>query len=175
MTIAFAEEEPMAPLATAAELAGFRGAPFDEAAVHAASDSIRDECGWHIGPKLRSIIRFRGVKGTTLPILLLPTLRLIDVVSVTDKDGNPLYDLEWLPNGVLEREGGFPPWVEVTFFHGYTECPKALLPIIAERAVAASKGRIKSEALAGRSVSLDGGYDPASAAVLAKYKVNGGP
>lgn len=174
MTIAFVEQGPLAPLASAAELAGFRGAPFDPSVVEAAGDSIRDECGWHIGPKAQTTIRYRGVKGTTAPVLILPTLRLIQVFSVTDRDGNPLDGLDWLENGVLEREGGFPPWVEVTFQHGYESCPKALLPIIAERASAASRGRIKSEALAGRSVSLDGGYDPASSLVLSKYKLRGG-
>lgn len=174
MTIAFVEQGPLAPLATAAELAGFKGAPFEDSVVHAAGESIRDECGWHIGPSARTTVRYRGVKGATAPIIILPTLRLTNVLTVTDKAGNPLDGLDWLENGVLERDGGFPPWVEVTFQHGYDSCPKALLPIIAERAAAASRGRIKSEALSGRSVSLEGGYDPASSAVLSKYKLRGG-
>lgn len=161
---------PVEPMTTVAALAGFNGS-FTEAVVNSAADSIRDECGWHIAPEITTTMKFRG-EGS---LILLPTMRLIHVTSVKDRNGNPVGGFDWLQNGILERPGGFPPFVEVTFVHGYRECPRALLGIIAERAAARSGGRIKSEALAGRSVSLEGGYDPVSERVLTAHKLQGAP
>jgi hypothetical protein len=158
---------PLEPMATAANLAGYNGAPFTEAAATSAGDSIRDECGWHIAPEVTTTMKYRG-HGS---VILLPTLRLLNLVSVKDRDGAAVEGVDWFENGVLEREAGFPPVVEVSFIHGYRVCPPALLPIIAERAAASSAGRIKSEALAGRSVSLEGGYDPVSERVLTRYRL----
>jgi hypothetical protein len=172
MLIAFGTPDvPLVPLATAAELAGFKGGPFTDPVVQAAGDSIRDECGWHIAPAITTTMQFRG-EGTTI---LLPTMRLIEAPVVTDADGQRLPGVEWYRNGVLECPTGFPRYVEVMFRHGYPECPKSLLPIITERAQASAGGRIKSEALAGRSVSLEGGYDPVTPGVLSRYKLQDGP
>jgi hypothetical protein len=171
MMIALATPDyPLEPMATVGNLAGFNGGPFTDAVVASAGDSIRDECGWHIAPVVTTTMKFRG-DGS---LILLPTLRLMDVTSVKDRDGNLISDAEWFQNGILERAGGFPPYVEVTFMHGYRVCPPSLLAIIAERAAARSAGRIKSEALAGRSVSLEGGYDPVSSRVLQAYRLQGG-
>lgn len=163
--------EPWVPLVATGDLNGFSGGPFVAAVVDSSADSIRDECGWHIAPTVTTTVRFRG-RGLTK--VLLPTLRLVELVSVVDGDGNPVTDVEFYDHGVIEREAGFPKWVTVTFTHGFSEAPKALLPIIAERASAGSNGRIKSEALAGRSVSLEGGYDPISTRVLNAYKLQRG-
>ncbi|AZS11706.1 head-to-tail adaptor [Arthrobacter phage Maja] len=162
-----APDYPLEPMATAGDLAGFNGGPFADPVVASAGESIRDECGWHIAPVATTVMKFRG-EGS---MILLPTLRLMDVTSVRDSDGNLVAGVEWLQNGILECSGGFPPYVEVTFMHGYRVCPPSLLAVIAERAAARSAGRIKSEALAGRSVSLEGGYDPVSAGVLQRYKL----
>lgn len=172
MLIAYGTPDfPLEPMATVSDLAGFNGAPFTQDVVTSAGDSVRDECGWHIAPEISTTMKFRG-EGT---LILLPTMRLMDVSLVRDRDGYPVAGVEWLQNGILECPAGFPPYVEVTFRHGYKVCPPSLLGVIAERAQARSGGRIKSEALAGRSVSLEGGYDPATAAVLNRYRLQDGP
>lgn len=172
MLIAYGTPDfPLEPLATGAALAGFKGGPFQDVVVRSAGDSIRDECGWHVAPEVTTTMKFRG-EGS---VILLPTMRLLDVTLVRDRDGYPVAGVDWLENGVLECAGGFPPYVEVTFKHGYKVCPPSLLPVVAERALASSGGRVKSEALAGRSVSLEGGYDPVSPKVLTNYRLQGGP
>jgi hypothetical protein len=172
MLIAYGTPDfPLEPLASANELAGFKGGPFTDAVVASAGYSIRDECGWHIAPEVTTTMKFRG-EGTAI---LLPTMRLMDVSLIRDRNGYPVTGVDWYQNGTLECEAGFPTFVEVTFRHGYKVCPPSLLPIIAERAQASSAGRVKSEALAGRSVSLEGGYDPISPDVLNRYRLQGGP
>lgn len=172
MLIAYGTPDyPLEPLASPADLAGFKGGPFTDPVAQAAGDSIRDECGWHIAPEITTTMRFHG-EGS---VILLPTIRLLEAPVLTDGDGRRLTAFEWYPNGVLESPTGFPRYVEVMFRHGYSKCPPALLPIVAERAQASSGGRIKSEALAGRSVSLEGGYDPVSTGVLSRYKLQDGP
>jgi hypothetical protein len=160
-----------APLVDVADLSEFRGAPFTAVVVGAAADSVRSECGWHVAPSASEVVRLRG--GSR--VLLLPSLHVTAVASITDGDGNAVTGWDWFENGVVELpSSSFPRVVSVTFTHGYESCPQALLPIIAERASAQASGRIKSEALAGRSVSLEGGYDPVAAGVLARYTLNGG-
>lgn len=172
MMIAFGMPDyPLEPMATASSLAGFNGGPFTDAVVAAAGDSIRDQCGWHIAPEATTTMKFRG-DGR---LILLPTLRLTDLTSVKDRDGNLVEGVDWFENGILERADGFPSYVEVTFRHGYRTTPRSLLPILAERASASARGRVKSESLAGRSVSLDGGYDPLSEGTLAAYTLPGRP
>lgn len=160
---------PLESLAAVTDLAGFNGGPFTQAVVDSAGDSIRDECGWHIAPEVTATVKFRG-EGT---LILLPTLRLTTVTSIKDRDGVEIDGVDWYENGVVERAGGFPSFVEVTFVHGFRVCPRSLLAIVAERSAARSAGRIKSEALAGRSVSLEGGYDPVSSRTLNAYRLQG--
>lgn len=162
---------PLEPLAAVTDLTGFNGGPFVQPVVDSAGDSIRDECGWHIAPEVTAVMKFRG-EGA---LVLLPTLKLVTVISITDRDGQPVDGVDWYENGILERASGFPSYVEVTFVHGYLVCPRSLLAVVAERASARSAGRIKSEALAGRSVSLEGGYDPVSSRMLNAYRLQGRP
>lgn len=160
----------MEPLIQVTDLLGFRGAPFAGNVTQAAAESIRTQCEWHIAPSVEETVKLRAGGS----VVLLPSLHVTAVASVTGNHGTAVTGWEWFPNGVLEKPDGFPAFVTVTFTHGHPTCPVELLPIIAERAVSQASGRIKSEALAGRSVSLEGGYDPASAGVLAKYTLNGG-
>lgn len=158
-------------LADASELAGFKGAPFVPATVEGAADSIRSDCGWHIAPVVTTVKKMRG--GGV--VLILPTLNLVEVVSIKTSDGTVLSGFDWLDNGVVERRHGFPRFMEVTFRHGYEKCPPALLGVIAERASSGSYGRVKQESLGGRSVSLDSGYDSVGGAVVQKYTLPGRP
>lgn len=158
-------------LAVAADLAGFKGAPFSPQIVEGAADSVRSDCGWHIAPLLTTTKKMRG--GGT--VLILPTLNLVEVVSIKTTSGADVTDFDWLDNGVIERRHGFPRFVEVVFRHGYEKCPPALLGVIAERASSGSYGRVKQESIGGRSVSLDSGYDSVGGAVVQKYTLPGRP
>lgn len=172
MPVAYAIIPDMVPLAAGADLVGFRGAPFPEAVTQAAAESVRAECGWHIAPHLELTIKVRTGGADTV---LLPSLKVVVVLSVVDQDGAAVTGWESWENGVLERPGGFPNVVTINFVHGYPRCPKDLLGIIAERASASAAGRVKSESLAGRSVSLDSGYDPVTAPILNTYKLGARP
>jgi hypothetical protein len=158
------------PLISASDLTGFRGAPFVQAVADAAAGAVRAECGWHIAPEVNETARVRG--GSR--ILLLPTLKLTGVTSITDTDGNAVTGWEWFESGVVELDfGSFPRVVIVSFRHGYPACPAELLPVIAERAVAQSSGRIRSESAGGVSVSMETGDDPTGTSTLARYRIPG--
>lgn len=160
----------MDPLIQAADLVGFRGAPFSDQVAQAAAESLRAQCDWHIAPSEVETVKLRGGGFT----LLLPSMHVTEVASVVDNYGNAVTGWEWFPNGVLESPSGFPSFVTVTFTHGFPECPVELLPIIADLAVSQSSGRIKSEAAGGVSISMESGDDPNGSRVLAKYRLHGG-
>lgn len=165
-------QDPIGPLVTPADLAAFRGGPFGEAVTNAAAQSVRTECGWHIAPSTKQTI---AVRTGGADAILLPSLHVTAVNSVTDRNGTPVDGWDVWSNGILERPGGFPDAVQITFTHGFETCPKDLLGIIAERAASQASGRIKSEAAGGVSISMESGYDPATMAALAKYLIEGGP
>jgi len=171
VTTSTIELPPVAPLVAVSDLVGFRGAPFPAAVTQAAAESVRSECGWHIAPRIEQTIMVRTGGGDTV---LLPSLQVAEVASVTDRAGAAVDGWEVWSNGILERPGGFPRTIVVTFTHGYTACPKDLLGIIAERASAQAAGRVKAESLAGRSVQLDGGYDPLTQTIINAYRLTGG-
>lgn len=160
------------PLVRSTELTGFRGAPFPPAVLVAAAQSIRTECEWHIAPLVESTVKLRAGTSDTV---LLPTMHLVEVLEVTSSAGALLFGWEAMPDGTLERPGGFPRFINVKFRHGYESCPAELISVIAERAISGSAGRITAESLGGRAVSLESGYDSVSMAVLQKYKLQGGP
>lgn len=163
---------PIGPLVDPAALASFRGGPFDAAVTNAAAQSIRSECGWHIAPSVETTVAVRTGGADSV---LLPSLHVTAVASVTDRrSGAQVTGWEAYDNGILERPGGFPDAVEITFTHGFETCPEDLLGIIAERAVAQSAGRVKSESLAGRSVQLEGGDNPTTQTTINAYRLTWG-
>lgn len=108
----------------------------------AASDVIRSECGWHIAPVIDDQI---VTGGPYAHLLFLPTLRLVELLSLTsDGDTVDLADVRWSDNGVLEghwshRRGS----VTVNFRHGYDQVPagmKALACAVAARAALSPTG-----------------------------------
>lgn len=162
----------MEPLVKGTDLIGFKGAPFPATVMDGAAESIRTECEWHIAPVIVTTVKIRAGGADTV---LLPTLRLVEVEEVTSSTGEPVTGWEELENGVLERAGGFPRFINVRFRHGYEKCPPELLSVIAERSVSGAAGRISQESLGSRSVSLESGYDSVSMSVLQKYKLQGSP
>ena len=163
---------PLEPLVQGAELVGFRGAPFPPAVLNAAAQSLRTECEWHIAPVVESTVKLRAGTSDTV---LLPTMHLVEVLEVTSSAGDVVTGWEAMSDGTVERQGGFPRFINVRFKHGHEICPAELLAVIAERAVSGAAGRITAESLGGRAVSLESGYDSVSMAVLQKYKLQGGP
>lgn len=171
MPLAYASIPDMASLVSAADLAGFRGAPFPETTVQAAAETVRAECGWHIAPQIEQTIKVRTGGADSVN---LPSLMVYDVLAVTDRFGTAVTGWDFWEHGVLDLPGGFPDVIKVTYIHGYRTCPKDLHGIIAERSGSQVSGRVLAESLAGRSVQLDGGYDPNTPAILNAYRLNPG-
>lgn len=157
----------------ASDLLGFAGAPYQQKAVDAAVGSIRAECEWHIAPQREDTWTLRTGGSDTL---VLRTLRVVEVKALASphrRDLTPA-DVYDLGDGVLLMPGGWPDVVTITVQHGFDECPDELLALIADRARATvGGGRVKSESIGGRSVTLEGGIDPATDTVLSRYMLGG--
>jgi hypothetical protein len=63
----------------------------DEDAWAATVAEVRAFCGWHIAPEVTETLTLDGPGGY---VLVLPTLHLVDLVSVTN-DGTAITDPEW--------------------------------------------------------------------------------
>lgn len=173
MEINLTDDAGMPELVEASALVGFRGGPFPSSAVQAATDAVRTECGWHIAPVITQAARLR-VEGD---LILLPSLRVHEVLTVTTANGAAVTGWQWEGDAVVRLPSHCRGLrvVDVTFRHGYSACPPALLPALAERAAAHTGGRIKQESLGGRSVSLEGGYDPTTTAAMDRHRLHWRP
>jgi len=159
---------PDQPLAAPADVVGMRGAPFPASVLRGAGEAVRTVAGWHIAPSVETTVKVR----TSGRVVLLPSLYVTAVASITDRDGRAIDGWDWLPEGIVERDHGrFPRIVTVTFTHGYAKVPADLLSIISETAGASTHGRVRSESLMSRSVTLAADADPVIAAVLARYRL----
>lgn len=123
--------------------------------VDAATALVRSYCGWHIAPVLDEDATLDGPGRN---VLILGTLRLVDVTSITE-DGvlvDPT-DYEWSSSGIIRRTGGNPQslwgscwsprWsghlrgLQVQFSHGYEGWPlevQAVIDELSTRATATS-------------------------------------
>lgn len=84
--------------------------------------AARNYCGWHVTPQASTEVVLDGPGGI---LLALPTLRLIDLESVTeDGDDVDVATLEWSANGVVRKQSG-QPWtaklgaITVEMTHGF--------------------------------------------------------
>lgn len=104
--------------------------------LRAANRAIRNYCGWHVTPVItQTIRRDRPSSG----VLLLPTNKLVSVLSCTSDGVDVLANVEWSENGMLEltcgawsrRLGGIVVQIE----HGYESAPDvaALVATLAAR------------------------------------------
>lgn len=130
----------MVSLVTVAQLAAYPRTPpgLDvsgaQPLLDALSDEIRTYCGWHIAPTVTEIVT---VDGSGTDVQGLPTLHLLDLLSVTDA-GTALTvaDVEWSTNGTMRRPGR--RWttrlrgVVAEIRHGYAETPPMLVALICE-------------------------------------------
>ncbi len=116
-------------------------------ALDAATDLIRDYCGWHIAP---SVTETLTLDGNTAGVLAIPTLKLTSVVSVTI-DGT-LHDpavYEWSQSGYLRLYGGHRlRSVAVAVVHGFPVVPEVVKSVcltVAARALASPEGFIREQ------------------------------
>lgn len=164
--------EPLPPLVVPADLEEFRGAPFSATTVNAAASQVRKIAGWHIAPSITATVTLDH-DGSS--VLYLRSLYVTDVVSVRDVSGSTPRDLtgwRWSQDGMIE--GHFPAGfrsVEVTFTHGYKECPEDLLPVIASR----TQRRVMQESLGSRSVSYSAESDRSVESTLESYRLGPRP
>ncbi len=155
------------------DLVGLPGAPFSPAVVASAADALRVECGWHIAPEVTHTARVVA-SGCTL---VVRTLRLVEVLSVTDRNGNDV-GVEYAdPAGIISLDHAVHGPVTVEFKHGFERCPPALLGVIAEDAQRVRRGQVRQESLGSRSVSYGTAAEVATVSdpVVARFKLGPRP
>lgn len=106
---------PLPPFATVPQYEALTGAtapPGTADALAGASAAIRRYCGWHIAPVITASLTLDG-PGTR--ILMLPTLRMVELTGITEYasglgtavyDLIPDVDLEWSINGTVRKRSG---------------------------------------------------------------------
>ncbi|MGC4891084.1 hypothetical protein [Micromonospora sp. DT227] len=124
--------------------------------IDMVSAEIRSHCGWHITPIADDTVT---VDGSGSQVLALPTMRLLDVVSLKERGVDvDVAGVQWSEAGYLWRAA---PWtsalrgVEVQISHGYAATPPELAAVVcgaAARAMANPSG-VAREASGGESVS----------------------
>lgn len=125
-----------APLVDAANIATYRGAPFESVLLDAACGAVRSHCGWHIAPRLDDhLVLVSGPAGRRL---VLPTLNIVEVTAIRDVvTGVAVTGWRVGGAGMLIRDTGWPRGednLEVTLTHGYDTCPPEIVAVIVERA-----------------------------------------
>lgn len=144
---------------------------FSEAAPltpqQAAEGAVRAYCGWHVAPVVtETLVR----DGNGRSMLVLPTMRIVDVHSVRVGGVDVTGSVRWSEAGMLEGVC-FPRrfrTVEVELEHGYSpdELPEVLG--VVERAAKRfeSDPRVRAQSVAGASVSYATGWAVTGGAVL---------
>ena len=134
---------------------------------------IRTLCQWHIAPVMEATVRF-----TSGGIFTLPTLKLVELVSLTS-EGVPLDvskidvddtgTIQWCERSSRKRGG-----LVVTFRHGHETAPPELIPLAARLQRTLSDGvmttRVGNISVTPAAVSAaTEGLEPHIAAILARY------
>ena len=123
----------------------FAPAPYgvDEQAFVAAADAVRAYCGWHVAPVVEETLILDGRGGGRL---ILPTLRVVDILSLT-VDGMIVDEPVWSTAGVLwGRFPDRPRSVTVTLQHGYETAPTDLVALITAVTAAGSVAAVPASA-----------------------------
>lgn len=117
----------------------------------AASASIRRRCGWHIAPVVSQTFTVDGPRGT---ILTLPTLRLVDVIAVSnDGVAADVSTVEWSHDGQLRGS-----WssrfrgVQVTILHGFEDVDD-LVQLVVELSRRVQPKEVAAKTIGNRSVT----------------------
>ena len=98
-----------------------------ESALAAASQAIRNYCGWHVAPSMSCVAYPEGGS----PVMRLPAGYVSSVTKVTE-GSEELSDYEWRSDGLLRRDRNWPDkWesVKVEYAAGYDA---AAVPDLAE-------------------------------------------
>ena len=150
-----------------------------QAAIDAATDAVREYCGWHVTPVIQDDeLQVRG-NGST--VLQLRSLRVASVASVTDEAGAPVTGWKVAPEGYLYGRAWSDGHVyTVTLTHGYAEAP-ALAQVIlraAARAISSPDGQVPTSVSLGSArvglggvVSAAGAFPQSDMAILDRYRL----
>lgn len=120
--------------------------PLTKFFLGAATEAVRNYCGWHVFPVREETLILDGPGGH---LLVLPTGKLLDVVSITEL-GETVTDFEWSADGKLRKRC----WTEryraisITVRHGHSSAQDLLSTIyaIASRAASSPSGAIQDTA-----------------------------
>ena len=159
------------PLVLPGDLDGFPGAPFSPEPVMSAAADLRRAAGWHIAPSVTETVT---LDHDGAGVLRLRSLYVTAVTAVRDVSTDTPSDLtgwRWSQDGMLS--GCFPCGfrsVEVTFTHGYPQCPAELLPVVASR----TQRKVMQESVGARSVTYSSDSGPAEPA-LESYRLGPRP
>lgn len=159
---------------------GFTPATPEEAATQA----IRDYCGWHVAPVIDATII---LDGTGTDTVLLPSRRVTAVESVT-VDGHELASTayEWSADGLLRRrDGGWPDRyrvITVELKHGFASMA-VLADVVASIVArvrmdptgALANQRAGTQSVGFASGSAGGGLMQSEKARLEPYRLTWGP
>lgn len=143
--------------------------------LKAAHGAVRRHCGWHVAPIVAQTITLDGAGGTDL---LIPSLRVVELVQVLNDDVDVTAAVDTSTSGVLRLTTGC--WtqrlgrIRVTLRHGYDleEIPEvaAIIAGVAKRGPQAG-GVISSQSVNGASVSYaSAGGAPISIPLLVTEK-----
>jgi hypothetical protein len=131
---------------------------------------VRAFCGWHIAPEVTETITLDG-PGSHL--LVLPTLRLVDLVSITN-DGAAVTDPEWSASGMVRAYCWTRKFrgVVAEITHGYEEWPTDLLAVMTEMASSASGlAGVKAVTSGAHQVTFETSTRPGQFDVLGRYQI----
>lgn len=157
---------------------------FASSPEQAATQLIRDWCGWHVAPVITSTIT---LDGTGTDTILLPSRRVVEVDSVK-VDGVELdaHHFEWSADGLLRmRRGCWPDHyrsIEVTMLHGFQDV-SALADVVASIVArvkvdptgAVATQRAGTQAVSFFSGAMGGGLMQSEKERLAPYQLTWGP
>lgn len=149
------------------------GIPEDE--LDQLAQLVREYCGWHIAPVVQEEVTVRGTGGSTL---LLPSLNVVELVSLTvDGVAQTVATVNWDTNGVIE--GVCSPRkaraVKAVIRHGYDECPATLRAAMKSLYMTGQYAGLAAAATLSNSFSVardaETGEDPYTATALGRYKL----
>lgn len=137
---------------------------------------IRSYCGWHIAPVILETVTVDGSGGSAQ---LLPTLRLVEVLSITN-DGKPVTDPQWSQMGAVRGcWTGKLRGVVAEIRHGYVECPAEVAAAVerlgrTERMAGLGTVRIGQVSVQAEAPQVESpAMDPYVTAILDRYRLPG--
>lgn len=145
----------------------------DETAWANTVRSIREYCGWHIGPEVEETVTIDGPGGC---LLMLPTQRLVDLSSLTS-DGTTVTDPEWSQSGMVRGRRWSSKFrgITVTMTHGYRDWPDELTTLAVNLIGASSRGGATDVTSGPHRVRFEGYLSPSQLETLDRYRLVGIP